>query len=193
MGDFNFIRSPDNRNTHGGSPQDMLLFNDIISSQLLSEIPIKGCSYTWSNVQSTPTLEHLDWISTSIIDWISNFPHTTAIPLAKPVSDHSPVLVQIHSSVPVSSLFRFENFWPSHPGFLETVSGCWNKPVRARDSASVVVARLKNVRHGLRNWSRSLSMLSLLITNCNKAILLIDDIEDVSSTLERSLEVIVFG
>jgi hypothetical protein len=33
LGDFNYIRAPDNRNKPGGCPNDMFTFNDIIRKQ----------------------------------------------------------------------------------------------------------------------------------------------------------------
>ena len=57
VGDFNFIRSPDNRNKPGGSYSDMITFNDFIRSQALIELPIKGREYTWSNMQQDRLLE----------------------------------------------------------------------------------------------------------------------------------------
>ena len=60
LGDFNYIRSPDNRNKPGGNVQDMFTFNDFILEQNLTEIPIKGRAYTWSNMQQQPLLEQLD-------------------------------------------------------------------------------------------------------------------------------------
>lgn len=49
MGDFNLIRSPDNRSRPGGNMTDMLLFNDIINHLDLVDIAFEGRSYTWSN------------------------------------------------------------------------------------------------------------------------------------------------
>src|SRR4051812_6062075 len=40
LGDFNFIRAPDNRNRGGGDADDMLLFNDFIRFYSLVELPI---------------------------------------------------------------------------------------------------------------------------------------------------------
>lgn len=56
IGDFNYIQSPENRNKPGGDVNDMLVFNDFIHSQSLVELPIKGRSYTWSNMQLNPLL-----------------------------------------------------------------------------------------------------------------------------------------
>ena len=42
LGDFNYIRAPDNRNKPGGSTEDMFTFNDIIRHQNLIELPVKA-------------------------------------------------------------------------------------------------------------------------------------------------------
>jgi hypothetical protein len=60
MGDFNFYRYAENRNKVGGKFQDFLIFNNIISHLGLIELPIKGRSYTWSNMQDVPLLEQID-------------------------------------------------------------------------------------------------------------------------------------
>jgi endonuclease/exonuclease/phosphatase family metal-dependent hydrolase len=92
LGDFNLIRSPENRNRDGGDINNMLLFNRIISQLDLVEIPLKGRAFTWSNMQDNPLLEKLDWIFTSA-NWTTLFPHTIATPLAKLSSDHIPIKV----------------------------------------------------------------------------------------------------
>jgi endonuclease/exonuclease/phosphatase family metal-dependent hydrolase len=109
MGDFNFYRYAENRNRPGGNFNDSLVFNNIISHLGLVEIPIKGRSFTWSNMQSSPLLEQLDWVFTSS-SWSSRFPMTVVIPLAKTTSDHLPCKIQIGTNIPKANIFRFENF-----------------------------------------------------------------------------------
>jgi hypothetical protein len=46
MGDLNFYRYSENRNSLGGIFNDSLVFNNIISHLGLVEIPIKGRSFT---------------------------------------------------------------------------------------------------------------------------------------------------
>jgi hypothetical protein len=50
MGDFNFIRSPNDRNKPGGNISEMFKFNEAISNLGLVEIPLKGRKFTWSNM-----------------------------------------------------------------------------------------------------------------------------------------------
>ena len=60
LGDFNFIRSMDNRNLPGGDVNDMFIFNEIIGHLGLLELPLKGRRFTWSNMLENPLLEQLD-------------------------------------------------------------------------------------------------------------------------------------
>ena len=102
-----------------------------------------------------------------------------AKPLARPMSNHVPCILSVETSIPRSKLFRFENFWPSHPGFLEVVKSSWNAPIKASSSATRISAKLKRLRYALKKWSKSISKLKLLIENCNRILLQIDNLEDL--------------
>jgi hypothetical protein len=65
-----------------------------------------------------------------------------------------------------------------YPGFKETVKNLWEKPVRASNSATTISAKLKNVRRGLKHWSKSISKLKLLIENSNMVLLQLDVLEE---------------
>ena len=101
------------------------MFNDLISYQGLVELPIEGRAYTWSNMQSEPLLEQLDWFFTSP-SWSLKFPNTLVHPLARPTSDHVPCVISIGTSIPKANVFRFENYWINMPGFLELVKNIWD-------------------------------------------------------------------
>lgn len=124
MGDFNFYRSLEDRNRPGGDILDTFHFNEAIGHLSMTEISIKGHAYTWSNMQQHPLLEQLDWFFT--VDWTIDYRNTLVLPLAKPISDHIPCKVVIGTSIPRSNIFRFENLWPKHPGFMDTVLASWN-------------------------------------------------------------------
>lgn len=110
VGDFNLIRSLENRNKPGGNALGMFQFNEVINLLGLVEIPLKGRNFTWSNLQEDALLQKLDWVFTSAA-WSLSFPNTLALPLARLTSDHIPCLVQISSSIPRAAVFRFENYW----------------------------------------------------------------------------------
>jgi exonuclease III len=176
-GDFNFIRSPSNRNKPGGNVNDMLIFNDIIRSQNLTELAIKGRKYTWSNMQQDPLLEQLDWFFTSP-HWTISYPATTVMTQCKPTSDHTPCIISIETTIPGSKLFRFESFWAAHPGFQQIVADSWSKPTHKKNSAANLNAKFKRLRHDLNHWSKSISKLSICIENTSQAIAEIDKLEE---------------
>jgi hypothetical protein len=175
LGDFNFIRSQENRSRTGGNTNDMMLFNDIISRQNLTELPIKGRRFTWSNMQDNPLLEQLDWFFTSL-HWTSPYPSTIVTPQGKPTFDHTPCVVTIQTSIPRCRMFRFESFWVAHPGFLQTISASWSKPTNKNNSAANINTKFKRLRYDLKFWSKSISKLSICIENCNKALLELDNL-----------------
>ena len=177
LGDFNFIRSPDNRNKPGGDVNEMFIFNDIIGHLGLVELPLKGRAYTWSNMQAEPLLEQLDWFFTSP-NWVSDFPDTVVLPLANTASDHVPCVVNICTTIPKASIFRFENFWAEQAGFLECVSAAWERESLKRSSAGVLADKFKALRYSLKNWHKSLSKLKAQIENCNKVVAFMDYLEE---------------
>jgi hypothetical protein len=77
LGDFNFYG-----NKPGNNLDDTLVFNDLIDHLGLIELPLKGCTYTWSNMQQDPLLEQLDWFFTSV-NWTLDFSNTMVLPMAK--------------------------------------------------------------------------------------------------------------
>jgi hypothetical protein len=126
IGDFNFIRSEENRNKPGGDINDMFLFNEVIGHLSLLELQLKGRKFTWSNKQRSPLLEQLDWFFTSA-NWISDYPNSMVFPLANKGSDHDPCVVSIDKSIPKARLFHFENYWVTMPGFIECVTKSWER------------------------------------------------------------------
>jgi hypothetical protein len=141
-------------------------FHDAIGHLGLVELPLKGSAFTWSNMQSDPLLEQLVWFFTSP-NWTIDFPSTEVIPMAKITSDHIPCKIVINSSIPKASLFRFENFWPEQEDFLDTVVDGWNHSHIPSDAARNISAKFKSLRAKLKVWSKQLSNLRLLISNCN--------------------------
>lgn len=178
LGDFNFYRSLNNRNRPGGNLADTLVFNDAIGHLGLIELSLKGRAYTWSNMQSDPLLEQLNWFFTSP-NWMLDYPNAEVLPLAKTTSDHIPCKIAISTSTPRSNIFRFENFWAEHDSFLTIVQDSWHSSTVLTDSAKSILAKFKKLRADLRKWSHNLSNLKLLIDNCNTVIGFFDALEDV--------------
>lgn len=158
LGDFNLIRSQENRNRPGGNIEEMLIFNEAISTLGLTEIPLQGKKYTWSNMQSPPLLEKLDWVFTSNA-WTLCYPETSVLGLTREPSDHCPCLVSISASIPRGKVFRFENFWLDCEGFQNILQENWLNHPSQQDIAKHITAKFKVLRSKLKSWQSSLSNL----------------------------------
>lgn len=153
MGDFNFYRSLENRNRPGGNLTDTLIFNDAIDHLGLIELPLKGRSYTWSNMQANPLLEQLDWFFTSP-NWTLNFPMTEVLPLAKINSNHIPCKIAINTKIPRANIFRFESFWVEHEGFFETVQSSWASTSNTNPERNIS-GKFKRLRADLKSMEQN--------------------------------------
>jgi hypothetical protein len=185
MGDFNFIRNPNDRNKPGGNITEMLQFNEAICNSGLVEIPFKGRKFTWSNMQADPLLEKLDWVFSSA-SWTNSYPSTIASSLVRPTSDHNPCVISIGTKIPKAKIFRFENYWMSHDSFQDIVKKAWDSPIAPMNSAKRINAKFKILRWNLKNWAKNLPCLKKLIKKVNETIELLDIFEELRPlTLEE--------
>jgi hypothetical protein len=164
VGDFNLMRKPEDRNRPGGNITEMLLFSEAISSLGLTEIPLHGRKFTWTNKEQPPLLERLDWFLTSNA-WALAYPHTVAKSLVMETLDHWPCVIEIKTNIPKSKIFRFEIFWMEHDSFLPLVAACWNGQFTQTDPALLLSAKFKALRAALRIWQSKLSNLKRTIAN----------------------------
>jgi exonuclease III len=185
LGDFNLLRSPENRNKPGANISEIFAFNDAISRIGVVEIPLKGCKYTWTNKQLDPLLERLDWFFCSN-SWISTMPDTWASGLSRDTSDHTPCLISATTSVPKPQIFRFENLWLEHNQFPNILQHGWNLPISLSDRAKRISAKFKNLRRVFKAWKNQLPNLGKTIQNCKDVILILDTMEEFRDlTLEE--------
>jgi hypothetical protein len=142
-------------------------------------------------MQEQPLMQQLDWFFTSSA-WTLSYPNTLVLPLAKSVSDHTPCKIQIGTHIPKATLFRFENYWPQIPGFMDTVSAAWFSTSHTDGDRNVSV-KLKALRSALKVWSASKSNLQILIKHCNIIISFMDDLEEIRTLLipERNFRNII--
>lgn len=176
-GDFNMYRSIDDRNKPGGDAGEMQMFNSLISDLELVEIPFSGRTYTWSNMQLEPLLIKLDWVFCNS-SWSFKYPATSVQPLLKPISDHVPYVISFGSSIPRSSMFRFENHWAEHPDFMKIVELHWNSTAYFANAARTLSAKFKQVRTGLKQWRKGFLNFNKLLHNCDWVLLLLDGLEE---------------
>lgn len=177
VGDFNLMRTLDDRNRPGGDLSEMMLFNEAISALGIIEVPLRGKRFTWSNKQHPPLLERLDWFFTSV-SWTLTYPNTTASTLVSEVSDDTPCLLQVETEIPRGNIFRFENYWMEHDQFMQVVNHGWSLPTFQTDSAKNLMAKFKNLRRVLKAWQKHISSLTANITNVKAVLSLMEILEE---------------
>lgn len=154
-GDFNIIRSPQEKSNDRYDSRWPNLFNACIQTLNLRELEMEGRKFTWVIAGENPTFEKLDRILVSS-EWEQKFPLASVQALSRENSDHTPLLLQTGNASfrGKSQRFRFELGWLHRDGFQEMVAEVWNREVRWKDALEKWQNRIRAVRKYLRGWSK---------------------------------------
>nr|GEX99355.1 RNA-directed DNA polymerase, eukaryota [Tanacetum cinerariifolium] len=124
MGDFNEVRSIDERFCLMFNQSSSRLFNHFITSSGLMDVKLEGYSFTWAHHSATK-MSKLDRFLV-LEGIISLLPSITALRLDRHLSDHRPILLRkIHTDYgPIP--FCFYHSWFKWDGFDVVVEQAWN-------------------------------------------------------------------
>jgi len=172
-GDFNLIRSSDDKNNDRVDSRLTELFNDTINSLALLELPLLDRLFTWSNRRESPTLARLDRVFLNT-EMSTSFPNSTLTSLTRSTSDHIPLVVNLSTSIPKTNTFRFENSWLFHQDFLPCITPAWNTAPHVQDAAGDLASSLKASRYAAKVWYRGKRAPPLIMQNCKFLIALFD-------------------
>jgi endonuclease/exonuclease/phosphatase family metal-dependent hydrolase len=98
-GDFNLIRSPEDKSSSRVDIPRMRMFNDCLADLALREITRVGARFTWCNNRIDPVQSVLDRVFVSV-EWEMEFPLCTLRAATRIGSDHSPLLLCSGGSTP---------------------------------------------------------------------------------------------
>lgn len=189
MGDFNLIYEARDKNNLNLNRRLMGRFKAAINRCELHELRLQNRRFTWSNERDAPTLKKLDRIFCNP-DGDMLFSNHNLQALSSSNSDHCPLLLSPTHQLLRKPTFRFENFWPRPPGFLDTVQTAWSQPVSASHPVKRLSSKLKATAKVLRSWSnRILSDSHIQFHLVNELILRLDIAQEnrALSPLEISL------
>ncbi|XP_062081100.1 uncharacterized protein LOC133785901 [Humulus lupulus] len=154
--DFNAPFSGGDRS--GGCPITSFELADLIGWKIdakVEAIKSMGSYFTWTNNQEGLARIYSK-IDHALIneEWLDLFPHCLAVYQWEGVSDHCSCVV---SNIPLEAmgfkLFKFYNFWSSHPDFIQLVLNSWRAPVNA-SGLRAIYTRLVRLKHHLKKLNR---------------------------------------
>ncbi|GKD34943.1 RNA-directed DNA polymerase, eukaryota, partial [Tanacetum coccineum] len=167
MGDFNEVRSPDERfgsifNSHGAAA-----FNNFISLGGLMEVPTGGYSYTWSH-KSASKMSKLDRFLI-FEDFFNSCPNIFAIILDRYLSDHRPILLRESNFDYGPTPFRFYHYWFEIDGFDSFVADTWRDSLSSNLNPMLrLVTKLKHLKEEIRKWTKEKNVKSVNIKKAGR-------------------------
>ncbi|RVX18219.1 hypothetical protein CK203_006709 [Vitis vinifera] len=134
-GDFNMIRFPFEHSRGGRLSPTMRRFSEVIEELELRDLSLQGRGgggmFTWSGGYNNLLKSIIDRFLISE-DWEVHFQGIIQVVLARPVSDHSPIILDGRERGGGGggmrrgpTPFRFENMWLKEEGFKEVLRNWW--------------------------------------------------------------------
>ncbi|GJR39911.1 RNA-directed DNA polymerase, eukaryota, partial [Tanacetum coccineum] len=181
MGDFNEVRSKDERRGSWFNAFNARLFEQFISSSGLIDVKMEGYAFTWSH-PSAQKMSKLDrfLVSDGVI---SLFPFITSVCLDRHLSDHRPILlceVRLdYGPIP----FRTYHSWFSYEGFDDMVKQTWNSFAHSdRNSMIRFKKKLQDLKKSIRSWIRD---KKIQVSSSKSKIL--DELRDIDRSLDQGI------
>jgi hypothetical protein len=154
LGDFNVIRSRDERVSRGGSGvEDYMAFNNFIDRNALIDLPLGGRSFTWYSGDGL-SMSHLDRFLISD-SWVSSFPNCVQMALPRSLSDHCPIMLSVGVQDWGPKPFRMLKCWADIPGYVEFVKLKLQSFLIHGWSGHVLKSKLKLLKAELRAWHQT--------------------------------------
>jgi hypothetical protein len=176
-GDFNLVRSVEDKNNGIVSSHLMSIFNAALHSLGVDELPLSGCKFTWTNGQPNPIMSRIDRAFVNNALSLA-FPSTSLTPLPRPTSDHTLIISSLSTTIPKSPIFRVENSWLQNKKFLPFLLDSWRCGDHVVDAAGRLAGCLKAARAVAKVWARRIRAPPFLIQNCKFFIMLFDFFEE---------------
>ncbi|GKD67283.1 RNA-directed DNA polymerase, eukaryota [Tanacetum coccineum] len=153
LGDFNEVRSEEERFGSIFNQSSARAFNQFIASSGLIEVKMEGYSFTWSH-PSASKMSKLDRFLVSDGIFLT-FPSITAVCLDRHLSDHRPIFLnEIHADFGPTP-FRFYHSWLEREGFDTVVTQAWQSFTH-NDSNRIIrfKKKLQGLKQIIRVWIR---------------------------------------
>ena len=151
--DFNMIRFPSERSRGGRLSPTIRRFSEVVKNLELRDLPLQGGLFTWSGGLNNQLKSRIDRFLISE-DWEVHFQVTIQVVLARPISDHSPILLDGGGMRKGLTPFRFENMWLKEEGFKEVLRKWWEGIQVSGSVNFILTEKLKALKPILRSRNK---------------------------------------
>ncbi|KAL6225497.1 hypothetical protein ACLB2K_004347 [Fragaria x ananassa] len=119
----------------------------------LLDMGYSGSPFTWADHQTKERLDRSLWS----VGLRNLFPRSSTTHLHPSTSDHSPLLVEIcvnpSPSMRKKRIFRFEQFWATHPECEDVIKGSWGRIVSG-NPVNQAIGKIKHTCSALNAWQK---------------------------------------
>ncbi|GKC47775.1 RNA-directed DNA polymerase, eukaryota, partial [Tanacetum coccineum] len=154
MGDFNEVRSSDERRGSCFNPYGAKYFDRFISNSGLVDVILEGYAFTWSH----PTGAKMSKLDRFLISdgILQSFPSIAAICLDRHLSDHRPILLREAQLDFGPTPFRFYHSWFDYVGFDDLIKTSWLSFSHSDiDGMTRFKKKLQDLKVIIRRWVKS--------------------------------------
>ncbi|GKV49682.1 hypothetical protein SLEP1_g56420 [Rubroshorea leprosula] len=151
-GDFNAVRSPNERKSRTGETQDMREFDDFVVSTGLVDIQLANGRFTWYRPDGS-SMSRLDRVLmsgemyNSGKGWVQHG-------LKRTVSDHCPIMVKTSVADWGPKPFRVLDAWQQHPQFKKVIEDKWKELEEEGYAGYRCKQKLKRFKDFLKGWNK---------------------------------------
>nr|GEX48982.1 RNA-directed DNA polymerase, eukaryota [Tanacetum cinerariifolium] len=181
LGDFNEVRSEEERFGSIFNQSSARAFNQFIASSGLLEVKMKGYSFTWSH-PSASKMSKLDRFLVSDGTFLA-FLAITAVCLDQHLSDHRPIILhEIHTDFGPTP-FCFYHSWFKQEGFDSMVEQAWHSfPHNDSNRLIRFKKKLQDLKKIIRVWIRDLNNSRVGVKN-----FIIDNMMAIDKDLDNGI------
>lgn len=158
-GDFNEIL---HHNEHSSPDKNQLTTRMVNFKACLETLEVKDLRYhgplfSWSNKRPEKSIAKK--LDRALINehWFRTYPSSLASFLAPGISDHTPCLISLNSTLPQTGTkpFKFFNFLVDHPDFLTTVASSWVHNEKEGYSLRNMSVKQRQLRRELKTLNKN--------------------------------------
>ncbi|GJY84842.1 RNA-directed DNA polymerase, eukaryota [Tanacetum coccineum] len=172
LGDFNEVRSKQERFGTIFNETAANAFNHFISTAGLIDLPLEGYSFTWA-IKSAKKMSKLDrfLISEGLL---LKFPSLSAICLDRHLSDHRPIIMREVVTDYGPSPFRVYQSWFHKKGFDKLIKDSWSYS-SSNDSNKIILLKkkLQALKASIKEWCKDDKNALMILAFLSKARCLI--------------------